>query len=367
MQNPILMDKPTVPDLSKKAGLPPGTLIHVGKRKTNKVKVSVIDYNTENFIETECNHVKECFPFKDKNTVSWINIDGLHNTDLIAAVGNHFGLHTLLLEDVLNTRHRPKVEEFDHHLFLTLKMLGINKKGRAIVSEQLSFVLGKNWVISFQEHKGDLFDTVRQHLRESKGKVRQRRVDYLLYRLIDTVVDNYFFIIEYISNATEKLEEKVLNAPDEEAPKEIQKLKKQLIQLRKSIAPLREVVSVLQKGAVDLIEEGTTPYLRDVYEHIIQINESIETHRDTLGSIMDLYLSGISNRMNEVMKVLTIIATIFIPLTFIAGIYGMNFDPETSPYNMPELKWPYGYLTAWGMMIAVSVVMIIYFKRKRWL
>lgn len=348
-------------NISKKAGLPPGSLVHVGHQLADKVKISVIDYDPNSFFETVCEKTEDCFPYKDKKSVSWINIDGLHETEVLSSIGNHFGLHALLLEDVLNTRHRPKFEEFDDQLFITLKMLGIGEDGKSIVSEQVSMVLGAGWVISFQEYEGDLFDNLYVRLRDNKGNFRKRGADYLLYRLLDTIVDNYFYVTEHFSEALELLEEKVLSSQGDSSLEEIQLIKKQLSSLRKSITPVREVILALQKDAGNLIEEGTNRYLTDVYEHIIQVNETIETQRETVASIMDLYLSGVSNKMNQVMQVLTIIATIFIPLTFIAGIYGMNF------INIPELKWEYGYFAVWGVMLVVIIIMIIFFRRKKWL
>lgn len=265
------------------------------------------------------------------------------------------------MEDILNTTQRPKIEEYDTYLFLTLKMLGIDKKGEKIVSEQVSFVLGNNWLITFQEQQGDVFDIVRARLRDSKGIIRQKKADYLLYSLIDVSVDNYFFVSEHFADKIETLEEQILHNPSQESLQTIQKLKRQLMNFRKSIIPLRESVSSLQKFNVKLINDSTFPYLRDVYEHLIHLTDNLESNRDLLASIMDLYLSGVSNKMNEIMKVLTIIATIFIPLTFIAGVYGMNFQ------YMPELHWKYGYFIVWGIMIIVAIIMINYFKRKKWL
>ena len=347
--------------ISDKAGLPPGTLIHVGHKKTDKVNISVMNYNFTDFSLIQCKSPEECFPFRDKEDVSWINIEGLHNTGIIESIGNHFGLHMLLLEDVLNTRHRPKFEDFDEYLFVMLKMLNINEDDNTIVSENISFVLSKNWLISFQEMEGDIFNGLRDRTSKSKGIIRKLQVDYLLYRLIDTIVDNYFVVTEQISEATEDLEVKVLDSPDKQTLQEIQHLKKQLIFLRKAVYPLREVVSALQKSDNNLIQENTYKYLHDVYEHIIQVTDFIENQRDILSGLMDLYHSEISSRMNKVMHVLTIIATIFIPLTFIAGIYGMNFD------NMPELHWKYGYFFIWALMIIVVLVMIIYFRKKKWI
>jgi len=345
---------------SEKSGLPPGTLIHIGKVKTEKVKITAINYNVDDFNQFECS-LEECLQFKDSNKFYWINIDGLQNTEVIGEVGKQLNLHPLLLEDILNTNQRPKVEEFDNYLFLTLKMLGISKKGDKIISEQVSFVLGNNWLLSFQEQQGDVFDVIRTRLRENKGIIRKKGTDYLLYSLIDAIVDNYFFVTEYFSDKIEILEEQILHNPSQESLQKIQKLKRLLMNFRKSIIPLREAVASLQKYNVELIKESTFRYLRDVYEHLIHLSDSLEAQRDMLASIMDLYLSGISNKMNEVMKVLTIIATIFIPLTFIAGVYGMNFE------NMPELHWKFGYFIIWGIMIIVAVIMINYFKRKKWL
>jgi magnesium transporter len=346
---------------SKKIGLPPGTLVHIGKHKTAKVKVSIIDYDENNFTETVCKNIDECINAKKTGTVSWINIDGLHDTETIASIGKQFDLHPLLLEDILNTGHRPKVEEFDNCLFLTLKMLGLSNDGNSITFEQISFVLGKGWIISFQEQEGDIFDILRHRIRENMGTLRKVGADYLLYRLIDTVVDHYFIVTDHIGEVIEELEEKVLHTPDKDSLQEIQQIKKQLSNIRKAVIPLREVVTFLEKDSTALIEDKTIRYLRDVYEHTIQINDSAESQRDALASLMDLYLSGISNRTNQVMKVLTIIATIFIPLTFIVGIYGMNFD------FMPELHWKYGYFGIWGIMVAVCVMLVMFFKRKRWL
>ncbi len=346
--------------IKNKTGLPPGSLVHVGNRKTEKIIITVIDYDNSEFTETICKNIEDCFHLKDKKTTTWINIDGLQDTKMIAKLGEHFDLHPLLLEDVLNTHHRPKAEEFDDYTFLTLKMLGIGKDKRSITSEQISFILGKNWLISFQERPGDVFDSVRDRLRTSMGNLRKTGADYLLYRLVDTIVDHYFVVTDHFDDITEKLEEDALKNPETATLQKIQKRKKELVNIRKAIFPVREAISILEKDT-KLFKVGTKRYLRDVYEHIIQLNDTIETQRDLLGNIMDLYLSGVSNKMNEVMKVLTIIATIFIPLTFIAGVYGMNFE------LMPELKWKYGYLGVWALMIAIFVGMIFYFKNKKWL
>lgn len=347
--------------ISKKAGLPPGALIHIGKKKTEKVRITVIDYSEDTYTQRECSSPDQLEMYLKSDSVSWINIDGIHDVPVIEKIGQLFGLHALLLEDVLNTQHRPKVEGFGHCVFVALKMLGVSVERDAIISEQVSFVLGRGWIISFQEQRGDIFDGLRSRLRDGVGLIRSRKADYLFYRLIDTVVDNYFFVTEYINDVSLDLEERVISMEDQNVIFDIQRMRKRLIRLRKSISPLREVIAELYKDSSNLVEDETTPYLRDVYEHVIQVNESLDTQRDIITSIMEMYQTGVSNRMNQVMKVLTIIATIFIPLTFIAGIYGMNFD------YMPELQWDYGYFAAWGVMVAVTIGLIVYFKRKNWL
>lgn len=346
--------------LSKKSGLPPGTLIHIGKKRASKVRITAIDYTESLYNESEFQDISNCFPFKETSSTSWINIDGIHNTEIIEALGNHFGHHPLLMEDILNTLSRPKLEEYEDYLFLNLKMLGIGKDQNSIISEQVSLILGKNYVISFQEQPGDIFDSIRVRIRESKGNIRKRKADYLFYRLIDTVVDHYFFIIEHLSERIEKLEDIILVTQSTHILHQIQDLKTQLIQIRKAISPLREAVGLLQKDEVKLIHKNTLQYFRDVYQNLIQVSESIDIYREMTKNLMDLYQSGINNRMNQVMQVLTVIATIFIPLTFIVGIYGMNFD------NMPELHWKYGYFIIWGIMVTVVLFMLKYFKRKKW-
>jgi magnesium transporter len=346
---------------NRKVGLPPGTLVHLGKQKTEKVRISIVEYTNESCEEFICDSVEDAFEYRDSEKKSWINIDGLHNVELIASIGQHFGLDSLLLEDILDTGHRPKVDEYDNHLFVTLKMLGISTDGLSIASEQVSIVLGHNWLISFQEIEGDLFDLIRERLRDGKTKLRTKGVDYLLYRLIDTVVDNYFHVTDYLSEKLEDLEDGVLSDTKAEHLEEIQRYRKQFIGLRRNIGPLRESITELEKGNSSFIGEDIERYLRDVYEHIIHINETMEGQRDMVAGIRDLYMTSISNRMNQIMKVLTIVSTIFIPLTFIAGIYGMNFD------RIPELHWENGYFMAWGIMIILTIGMLILFRRKKWL
>ena len=346
---------------SRKAGLPPGTLVHIGEKKTEQIRITLIDYNEQNIQEKVVESVEECFPFKEMPTVTWINIDGLHNIETIEKIGKHFELHPLILEDILNTGQRPKCEDYEKCLFMVLKMLIYNNESNSIQSEQISLVLGQNFVISFQETVGDVFEQIRDRIRNAKGRIRKMSADYLAYALIDAIVDNYFLILERMGEQIESMEEELIAKPSDKTVRRIHALKRELIFLRKSVWPLRELVNIMEKTESSLISDATGPYLRDVYDHTIQVIDTVESFRDMVSGMLDIYLSSISNRMNAVMKVLTIIATIFIPLTFIAGIYGMNFK------FMPELEWKWGYFIVLIIMAVVAAVMLIYFKRKKWL
>jgi len=346
---------------SQKAGLPPGTLVHIGEKKASKVKITLIDYNKETVQERNLEKVEDCFSFKETPTATWINIDGLHDVSVIEKIGGHFNIHPLVLEDILNTAQRPKFEDMDSHLFIVLKMLHFDDSSQSVQSEQVSIVLAENYVISFQEKIGDVFEQIRDRIRNDKGRIRKTGPDYLMYALLDAIVDSYFSILEKLGEKIEFLEDELVGTPTEQTLKKIHHLKKEMVSLRKSVWPLRELVSGVERSESDFIKETTGVYLRDVYDHTIQVIDTVESFRDTISGMMDLYLSSISNRMNAVMKVLTIIATMFIPLTFIAGIYGMNFK------NMPELEWEWGYLSVWIVMIAIAICMLIYFKRKKWL
>jgi magnesium transporter len=346
---------------SEKAGLPPGTLVYVGETKVEKVKISIIDYDENQITEKEAATIEECFPFKDKPTVTWINIDGLHEVDLIEKLGGHFGLHPLLLEDILNTEQRPKLEESENYIFFVLKMISPDGEDNQTKVEQVSVVLGANFVISLQEHEGDVFNAVRDRLRKSRGRIRKVGADYLAYALLDAIVDNYFSVLENVGEKIEDTEQQLTTNPGTQTLQLIRKLKNEMIFLRKSVWPLRELISGLLRLETSLVQQSTLAYIRDVYDHTIQVIDTIESYRDMVSGMLDIYLSSISNRMNEVMKVLTIFASIFIPLTFIAGIYGMNFQ------NMPELNWQWGYFGILGFMAVVVIVLVIYFKRKKWL
>ncbi|MCF8009569.1 MAG: magnesium/cobalt transporter CorA, partial [Halanaerobiales bacterium] len=329
--------------------------------KVEDAKIKYIDYDKEEYIEKEASQIKECFELKDKDTVSWINIDGLSDVDTIKQIGDNFDIHPLALEDILHVHQRPKLEEYDNSLFIVLKMLNYNETSKEIDSEQLSIIVGKNYVITFQEKPGDVFDPIRERLKNKKGKIRTMNADYLAYCLVDLIVDNYFIILEKISDRIEFIEEELINEPSEKTLKSIYELKNEMIFLRKSVWPLREVVNRLEKNEIDFIDKSVKLYFRDLYDHTIQVIETVETLRDMLSGMLDIYLSSLSNKMNEVMKVLTIIATIFIPLTFIAGIYGMNFQ------YMPELDIRNGYFIVLGIMLVVALYMVYFFKKKDWL
>ncbi|MFC1952117.1 magnesium/cobalt transporter CorA [Chloroflexota bacterium] len=346
---------------SEKTGLPPGTLIHIGEKKTEKVRIQILDYDETRFEEREVETIEECFPFKETPTVTWINIDGIHNIEIIEKLGNHFGLHPLLLEDIVNTEQRPKMEDHEDYIFVVLRMLCRHEDGEEIEGEQVSLILGSNFVISFQERQGDVFDPVRERVRKTKGRIRKAKADYLAYALLDAIVDNYFLVLEGAGETVEDTEEKLTSDPSPKTLQSLRKLKKEMIFLRKSIWPLRELVSGLERRESPLIHESTEAYLRDIYDHTIQIIDTVESYRDTISGMLDIYLSSISNKMNEVMKVLTIFAAIFIPLTFVAGVYGMNFR------FMPELNWRWGYFIILAAMALIGMSLVFYFKRKKWL
>lgn len=353
--------KHMLPTIMRKPGTPPGSLKHIVEQKVDEVTISLFDFTETEYTEQKIEHIEDCFPFKDSSSVTWININGLHEIENVEKVGKRFDIHPLVLEDILHTDQRPKMEDFDNYIYLVARMLTIPEGGNRVQSEQLSIVLGSNFVITFQEQVGDVFDPIRDRIRKGKGRVRKSGADYLTYLLLDTIVDTYYGILEWFGEIIERLEEDLLAHPTVDSLHSIYHLKQESLSLKRSVWPLREVINGLQRGETLLVKETTEIYLKDVYDHTIQIIDTIESHRDMVSGLQDLYLSSISNRMNEVMKVLTIIATIFIPLTFIAGIYGMNFE------NMPELGWQYGYFTILFLMAIIGAIMVLFFRRKKWL
>ena len=352
--------------VSKKAGLSPGTLIHIGERKSEETQIQIIFYDEHTLEEKELKTIEEAFSYGVTSGVTWINIDGLHDIELMEKLGKHFDFHPLILEDVVNTGQRPKIEDFEKCVFIVLKMLYADGDGDKIIAEQVSIILGPNYVISFQEKEGDVFDAIRERIRNAKGRVRKMGADYLAYSLLDAIIDNYFLILERIGEKIESMEEDLVKNPTPNTLQTIHGLKGDMIFLRKAVWPLREVINILDRREITLISENTSIYLRDLYDHTIQVIDNVETFREMVSGMLDIYLSSVSNRMNEVMKVLTIFAAIFIPLTFVAGIYGMNFNPQRSPFNMPELNWYFGYPFALGLMVLVAAAMVIFFKRKKW-
>jgi magnesium transporter len=346
---------------SRKSGLPPGTLIHIGERKVDEAKITVFFYDEARFEEAHVRAAEE-IPFpKDESLVTWINVDGIHQTDILERLGERFGLHPLVLEDILNTEQRPKMEDYGDYVFLVVKMLSFDSDGGGITAEQVSLILGPNYVLSFQEKEGDVFNPLRERLRSGKGRVRKLGADHLMYSQLDAIVDSYFFVLEQIGEKVEFLEDELVTEPTQGTMQAIHDLKRHMIFLRRSVWPLREVVGGLERGESPLIQEPTSLFLRDVYDHTIQVIDTVEAFRDMLSGMLDLYLSSVSNRMNEVMKVLTIIATLFIPITALAGIYGMNFR------FMPELELRWTYPLIWFIMLLSVGVMLIYFRRKKWL
>jgi magnesium transporter len=348
--------------LANKVGLPPGTLIYTGEKTDKEFEITSVTYNEQEYKETRSPFFKECPVIaKGSPTVTWINVNGLHNIKNLEELGECFGLHPLVLEDILNTDQRPKLDDYGDYLFIVLKMVHVDENKKEITAEQINLIGGENFVISLHEHDEDIFEVIRERLKAAKGRIRRHGADYLAYTLVDLIVDHYFVILEELGEAIEDLETEVVSTPTPATLSQIHRLKREMIMLRKSVWPLREVVSRLERSESSLIKETTTLYLKDVYDHIIQIIDNIETYRDILSGMLDIYLSSVSNRLNEVMKVLTIIATIFIPLTFIAGVYGMNFE------HMPELKWEYGYYYIIGVMIMVALFMLHFFKKKGWI
>lgn len=353
--------KPLKRRRSEKSGLSPGTLVHVGRKPSAPTRIQVFDYTAQTCNERELTTIEECFPYLASPAITWVNIDGIHDTKLIEAIGTTIGLHPLVLEDIVNTEQRPKLEDHEHHLFAVMKMLSYDTQAREVVVEQLSIVLGPTYVITFQEAPGDAFGSVRARIRNEKGRHRKLGADYLFYSLLDAVVDEYFLGLESLGDFIEGLEMELLVNPSRELPQTIYRLKRELVNFRKAIWPTREILSAAERTESRLIHRSTKIYLRDVYDHTIQAIETLEVCRELASGLMEMYLSSVSNRMNEVMKVLTLIATLFMPLTFIAGIYGMNFE------HFPELGWSWSYpIGFWGIITTITGFMLWFFWRRKW-
>ena len=339
----------------------PGTLVHVGETKDERVSIGLIYYN-----ELQCEEIPVVQPDqaripRDREGVSWVNVDGTHDVKIVEMIGAHYGLHPLILEDIVTTGQRPKFEDFSDYIFITLVALEGTGVDGEVISDQISMVLGSNYLLTFQAKPGDCWGPVRERLRQGKGRLRKAGPDYLAYALMDAVVDNYFVTLEHLGEKIERLQDKVLFDPSPEVLSDIHHVKSDLLYLRKSVWPLRDVIGAMQRSESSLISATTSTYLRDIHDHTVQVMDTIETMRDIVSGLLDIYLSSVSNRLNAVMKVLTIIATIFIPLTFIAGVYGMNFDV------MPELRWRWGYPAIMTLMFAIGIAMLAWFRKKKWL
>jgi len=344
----------------KRIGVPPGTLATIEEAGTSRSPVALFEYNVETCKESTLTGEIDCTAIKDPATNAWLNVDGVQDSQTLEHIGSEFHIHPLVLEDIQNPDHRPKVEDYESYLFLSMKMLTWNSESVTTSSEQISMILGKGYLLTFQERTGDAFELIRDRLRTGKGRVRRSGVDYLCYALIDAIVDNYYAVLEKLEGQFEELEEMVVYHDDVEALSTIHHLRSQSVMLRRSVWPLREMIHEILKGDHELIEESTEHFYRDVYDHVIEVVDTIETYRDALNGLMDIHNSKQSRQLNSIMKVLTIISVIFIPPTFIVGVYGMNF------HYMPELLLPWGYPAVWGIMVATVVGMVVYFRRKKW-
>ena len=341
-------------------GLHPGALVHVGKQHVDKVTFEQIEFDEKTFIRREPTTVDECLNSKEKNTITWTNVVGLHEPNVIEKIGEYYNLHILTRADIMNTELRPKIENYDDHLFVILKLPHVLKDSGRLFLEDISLVIGKNYVLSFQETEDDAFDSIRDRLEKSIGVIRSRKSDYLAYALADAIIDHFYVVLESIGITTENLEEELMDNPTPRTLQAIHMLKREMVALRKSIWPMREVIDGFERMDSQLIDESTRKYLRDVYNHTVQVMDNIEGLRDMIGGMLDTYLSSVSNKMNEVMKTLTVIASIFIPITFIAGIYGTNFT------YIPELQWEGSYFVMLGVMVIIVAAMMIWFKSRKW-
>jgi magnesium transporter len=345
---------------SHKAGLSPGSMVHIGEVPQTPPCAEIFIYDSDTCAVSQPDLEKECPLPPVEGVISWVNVEGIGRLELLKRVGDCYGIHPLVLEDIANTDQRPKAEEYDTYLFIVVKMLTPVADGAS--SEQVSLILGEGWLLTFQEGlAGDPFSPVRERLKKSQGRIRSQGADFLAYSLMDVIVDNYFLVLEGVADSIEFMEEELMRTPSQRTLAEIYRLKRELLFIHKAIWPLREVISSMIRRESPLVKEPTLIYLRDLYDHTIQVIETVETLRDMLAGMLDIYLSSVSNRMNAVIKVLTIIATIFMPLTFIVGIYGMNFK------YMPELDWRWGYPAVWFLMVVVTLGMLIFFRRKKWL
>ena len=343
----------------KEVGASPGSLVFTGRQKLEEARLSFTRYNENEFNKAVLDLSK--FPMPEKERVTWYDIRGLHDISVIETIGQKFDIHPLILESILDTHQRPKYEEYDDGIFFILKAISFHKETLQIKTEQIALYLFKDALISFQEDESDTCQPVHLRIQNSRGKIRRRGADYLAYALMDTIVDNYYLVLDDIEEVIDEMEDEIIENPDENTKSRIHVLKREMLVLRRAITPLREAISKYSKTEHDLVQESSEIFIRDLYDHLIQVMDSVETYRDTLSGLQDLYISEISFKMNNVMQVLTIISTIFIPLSFLAGLYGMNFK------YIPELDWQNGYFYLLGFMLTVAISLLIYFKRKGWM
>ncbi|WP_020561745.1 magnesium/cobalt transporter CorA [Methylosarcina fibrata] len=346
---------------SEKIGLPPGSLVHVGEVHDHEHRILMMNFNKSRLEKKTVKAIDEILPHLTPDTVTWVIVDGLKDVSVVDAIGRHFGIHGLVLEDILNTHQRPKFEEFDDYLYIVLKGIALGNHGLNVIYEQISLLVLENIVFTFKEKPDQVLDPIISRLGNGKSHLRGMGTDYLAYIIMDAVVDEYFVLQDSFDETIEAIEDELLVNPTAQTLATIQKIKRELIILRRSVSPLRELLASIQRSDSPLLDERTKRYFTDVYDHAIRIIEAIESYRDLIAGMLDIYLSSISNKMNETMKVLTVFASIFIPLTFIAGVYGMNFD------YMPELKWKWSYPVLWSVFILISVLLLQFFKKKKWL
>ncbi len=349
-----------MPKISDKAGLPPGSLVHIGEQKLEKIRIRLLSYSEAACTEKELELSEATLAGLDKSSVHWIRVEGIHDAQAIGQLGRGLGIHPLVLEDILDTGHRPKIDNYRDYIYLAVKTVGYDSQASKFDLEQESFVLGENYLISFSEGDTAIYDPLLERIKTNAGLLRSSGADYLLYGLLDIIVDHYFVALENLGEEIDAIQDELVTDPVPATMQFIHELKTEMLYLHRAVWPMREIIGFLTRRETPLVKDATQLYIRDLYDHVIQVMDTTETLRDILTSMLDMYLSSVSNRMNEVMKVLTIIATVFIPLTFIVGVYGMNI------VNMPELHWPWFYPALWVIMITIAGMMLAFFKKKKW-
>ncbi len=355
-------DKTVLSSAADKSGLPPGTLIHIGEKHESKSKISVTQYNADTLIRHDISSITELKQLKSAGVITWVNVDGLSDIHIVESIGQELNIHPLVLEDILSTHQRPKLEEYEDFLYMVIKGIELNQgKNFSLQYEQISILLLANYVVTFKEKADDTFNPIYNHLQNRNGRLRQFGSDYLAYVILDTIVDEYFVVEDNLDEIIDPLEDNILFNSNKEMLQTVQQIRRGLISMKRNISPLRELLATIQRADTPLLHEKTLRYYGDVYDHVLRVTDSLESYRERISAMHDIYLSSISNKLNETMKILTIFASIFIPLTFIAGIYGMNFE------YMPELKWRWAYPMIWVIFIMISIGLLLFFKRKKWI